>query len=104
VKLDAIHQRVVVDGPGVGGTMAKRLSISLAGTAYVGARDARKRNQFNRVDFDLRTFDRVAVADLYLGTLPKPERHRDIAAGDSLPEFLTELHDFFLRTGGQHAE
>ena len=43
VKLDAIHQRVVVDRARVGGAGPKRLAILLARSAHVGAGHASER-------------------------------------------------------------
>ncbi len=42
---------------------------------------------------------RVAPTDLDLGSLPEPECHGDIAAGDVVAELLAELHDATVRGG-----
>jgi hypothetical protein len=53
MELNSIHERVIVDRPGVRGAPAQRLAVGLAGSSQVRSGDRRERDQLDRVDLDL---------------------------------------------------
>ena len=92
VKLDAIHERVVVDRPRVGRALTERFAILLTRTTHVRCGHAGERNHLDRVDLDACRARGVLTADLDLRATPESERQRDASRGHPVAELGTELH------------
>jgi hypothetical protein len=85
VELNSIHERVLVDRPGVRGALAQRLAVGLAGSSDVLPRDRRERDKLDGIDLDLTGADPVAAALLDPWPLPQPDRERDISRQNVVP-------------------
>jgi tetratricopeptide (TPR) repeat protein len=92
VELDPVHERVVLDGPGVGGSPAERFEVRFPGAADIVLVDRAERHQFDRVDLDPARPDWVTAARQHFPPLPEPERDGDVARQDVVAQFLAELH------------
>ena len=92
VKLDAVHQSVIVDGTCVRGASAHRILTRRTGELDVSLRHRVERNHLDRVDLDDRRPDGVPTANLRVEPFPEPESDRDPAGGDGLVRVLRELH------------
>ncbi len=93
MKLDAIDQRVLVDRPGVRGSLPQRLAIGLAGSPDVPPGDRRERDQLYGVDLDLTGADSVAAALLDPRPRPQPDRERDVSGQDVVAQLPAEFHN-----------
>ena len=82
MELDSIHERVLVDRPGVGGALAQGLAVGLAGSSHVRPGDRRERDKLDGVDLDLTGTDPVAAALLDPWPLPQSDRERDVSGQD----------------------
>src|SRR6185436_16088728 len=92
VELDPVHERVLVDRPGVRGAVTQGLAVGLTGAPDVLLGDRRERDELDRVDLDHAEPDAVAPALLDLRPLPQPDRQRDVAAQDIVAQLAAELH------------
>src|SRR5215211_4801665 len=81
--LGSLDEGVVVDGPGMRGSVAQGLAVGLAGLSDVRLGDRRERDKLDGVDLDQAGSDPVAAALLDLWPLPQPNRQRDIAGRTS---------------------
>jgi hypothetical protein len=92
VELDPVHEGVVVDGPGVGGSPAEGFNVCLSGAADIVLVDQREGNQFDRVDLDPAWSDGVPAPRRHFPTAPEPDRDGNLARQDVLAQLLAELH------------
>ncbi len=67
MELNSIGERVLVDRLGVGGALAHRLAVGLAGSSDVRPGDRGERDKLDGVDLDLTGADPVAAACLTRG-------------------------------------
>src|SRR5215831_8291669 len=79
VELDPVHEGVVVDGPGVGGSLAESFEIRFPGAADIVLVDRAERNQFDGVDLDPARSDPATAPRQHLPPAPEPERDSDLA-------------------------
>jgi len=70
VELNSIDERVLVDRPGVRGTLAQRLTVGLAGSSHVLRGDRLERDKLDGIDLDLARADPVPAARLDPWLLP----------------------------------
>src|ERR1017187_10349086 len=91
VELHPVEQRAAGDRTRVGGPLARRLQVLLAGTAYVGWRDGSERHQLERVDLARRA-DGVPTAGLHPWPAPQPEGDGDVARDHLLAQLRAEVH------------
>jgi hypothetical protein len=92
MELDAVHERVLSDRPGVCGAPTERLAVGFAGSSYIVPCDRCERDEFYGVDLDRAETDPVATAWLDPWPLPQPDRERDIARQHVVAQLAAELH------------
>lgn len=92
VKLNSIDGRVLVDRPGVRGTLAQRLAVRLAGPSDVLPGDRHEWDKLDGIDLDLSQPDPVAAALPDPWPLPQSDRESDISGQDVVTQFAAELH------------
>src|SRR5215469_1129722 len=94
MKLNPVHERVVVHGSRVRGAAAQRLEVRLTRPVHVGTSHRRERDQLDGVNLDKRRAYRVTPADAHLRPAPQSERQRDVAGRDVLAQLPAELHEY----------
>jgi hypothetical protein len=92
VELNSIDERVLIDWPGVGGTLAQRLAIGLAGSSHVLSGDRRERQKLDGIDLDLTGAHPVAATLLDPWLLPESNGERDVTGQDVVAQLAAELH------------
>ncbi len=92
VKLDPVHESVLVDRPRVSGAPTQRFAILLARSTHVRPCHAGEGHQLDRVDLDPCQPSRVSTSRLDLGAAPKPERHGDASRSHPVAQLRAELH------------
>src|ERR1700729_4019039 len=92
VKLNSIHERVVIDRPRMRGTLAQGLAVGLAVSADVLPGARRERHEVGGVDLDLTRPDPIAPALLDPWPLPQSDRERDVSPPHAAPPLPPPLH------------
>jgi len=104
VKLDAIDERVVVDGPGVGGAPTQGLAVRLSRSPHVRPGDRREGDDLDGVDLDLAEADAVAATLLDLWSLPQSDRERDVSCQNVIAQLVAELHNLDASCSAAHPD
>jgi len=91
VKLNAIHEGVLVYRPGVRGAPAQRLAVGLAGSPDVLPGDCRERDKLDGVHLDLTWPNPVAAALLDPWPRPQSDRERDVSGQHVVAQLAAEL-------------
>ena len=92
MKLNAIHEGVLVYRPGVRGAPAQRLAVGLAGSPDVLPGDCRERDKLDGVHLDLTWPNPVAAALLDPWPRPQSDRERDVSGENVAAQLRTEFH------------
>jgi len=93
VGLDPVDERVVVNGTRVSRSSAKGLEVCLAGASQVRVIDGGERDQFDRVNLNLPSFDAITAPGLHLWSPPQADRDRDLTGQHVRAQLLAELHE-----------
>jgi hypothetical protein len=77
VKLDPVDGRIIVNGTGMSRPSAEGLEVFLAAASQIRVIDGGERDQFDRVNLDLPSFDAIPAPGLHLRPPPQAKRDRD---------------------------
>jgi len=80
VEFDPVDERLVANGTRVGRSSAEGLEICLAGASQVRFIDGGERNQVDRVNLNVPSFDAITAPGLHLWSPPQAERDRDLTS------------------------
>jgi hypothetical protein len=92
VELDSIHERVLIDRPGVRGASTQRLAVALSGASHVRCGDRGEWDKLDGIDVNLARTNPVAATRFDPRLPPQPDRERDISRQNVIAQFTAELH------------
>jgi len=99
MELHPVHDRVIVDRPGVCSASTKSLDVGLPGPSKILIRDRRERQQLDLVDLDHDGAASVDASDLDLRSRPEAVRDGDGSVRDSIAKVRAELHAAIVSSG-----